>query len=823
VLVLTFAIFFFSGAFSLIYEVAWVRALTLEFGSTTLAVSTVVSVFMGGLALGSWLAGKRADALERPLRVYGILELLIGAYALLTPILFKTLLPAISALGVALSGSFLALSILRFLAAAVILLPPTVLMGATLPVLSRLFAARQRDGGLGAGLLYAVNTLGALAGTLLAGFALLPTLGLAWTLLSTAILNLAAAAVAVAAGRKEVVPASTAVTASPAPPADWPPFVAVALTGFAAMACQVTWTRILALLLGGSAYAFTTVLAVFLAGLGLGAALAALLVRAAPDRAKMAFYGLGLGSAVAVCLSAVAFPHLPGLFHRLYFKLKMAEAFEGVVVAQFAISAAVLLVPVLLMGGLFPMAARIVVQSAETTGRGVGLLYAWNTVGAIAGAALAAFLLIPEAGIRGTLLIALALQCAGAAAVVRRHARSRALVSGAGGLVLAAVLLMPGWDRQLMTCGMYEYAWSTTPEDTKADQKLLFYRDGLTATVTVTESQFSENKDLYIISNGKIDGSSHYDMGTQRLSAHLPLLFHPDPRQVCVIGFGTGCTAGSTSLHPVEKVTVVEIERAMVEGARHFARHNHDVHNNRSKVEIRETDGRLFLGLHPASFDAVISEPSNPWQAGQSDLFTVEYFRRAAASLREGGLFCQWVQIYQLSPENVRTLFRTFLEVFPHAYLASSILETDTLLLGSTRPFVPDLGRAEERLAKLRAVAADLADERVNIDGVYDVAARIRMGPDDLRAYAAEGPLHTDDLPIIAYRAPRDKYSNTRRENEMLLAESAHGLGPYLAAAPGTVEERRKRLESLAAACRKFLPSGREAATCERLARELKP
>ncbi|MBI2931679.1 MAG: fused MFS/spermidine synthase [Planctomycetes bacterium] len=809
---LAFVLFFLSGAFSLVYEITWVRAVTLEFGSTTLAVSTVVSTFMAGLALGAWLAGRRADRMTRPLRTYGLLELALGAYALATPILFRLILRPAGDLAAATSGNFLALSILRFLASALVLLPPTALMGATLPVLSRLYAALRNEGARGAGLLYGINTLGALAGTLAAGFALLPSIGMTWTLVATAALNVTVGAVALLAGRNlQTTPGAPCAPSDPRQPPTI--LIAVAFTGFAAMVCQVTWTRVLALLLGGSVYAFTAVLAVFLAGLGVGAAATAAFVRGAPARARRAFAVLAMLSALAVWLSSATFPYLPELFHRWFWSWGMDHRFDRVLLAQLAISAAVILLPVLCMGGLFPLAARALAPGTNDTGRGVGAIYAWNTAGCIAGAASAAFLLVPIVGIRGALLVALALQCAGGAVIA---VATRPLAASAAIVFTAAALLMPAWDQKLMTSGIYEYAADRPPDQADTVRrwrdtgfKLLFYRDGLTATVTVTEDLLSPDHDLYISTNGKIDGSSHLDMPTQRLCAHLPLLLHPNPRQVCVIGLGTGCTAGSATLHPVERVTVVEIERAIVDGARLFAPHNHDVHSN-GRADVRVTDGRLFLRLHPAAFDVVISEPSNPWLAGTSDLFTVDFFRRGAAALREDGLFCQWVQLYGMSPENVRTLVRTFLEVFPHAYLATTLAGTDVLLLGSTRPFVPDLRRAETRFSR---VASDLADNRVGIRDIYDFAARFRMGPDELRRYAGQGPLHTDDLPVIAYRAPQDKYRNTRDENERLVSRHARGIGPYLS-------EEAPFLKALAQAYRRFLPAGREAAECERPAGE---
>jgi spermidine synthase len=296
----------------------------------------------------------------------------------------------------------------------------------------------------------------------------------------------------------------------------------------------------------------------------------------------------------------------------------------------------------------------------------------------------------------------------------------------------------------------------------------------------------------------------------------MPLLFHPDPKEVCVIGMGTGITAGSASLHPVRRVTVVEIESAMVQGAKFFKNHNHAVHDS-PKVHVRISDGRLFLRLHARAFDVVSSEPSNPWLEGSSDLFTIEFFKLGARALRSGGLFAQWMQIYEMSPENFRTIIRTFSRVFPHVYLISTIPDTDILLLGSERPFTLPLGQAHQRM-KQPEIHNDLSDPRVGVHDLFDLAARIRMGPKEVRAIVGSGPVHTDDLPLILYNAPKDIYRNTRENNMVLLARYAKGIGPYLRGLANSPAERQRFFQYLADAYRSFLPGGSEAAECDRLA-----
>lgn len=832
---LVFTLFFFSGAFALIYEVSWVRAITLEFGSTTLAVSTVLVIFMGGLALGAKLVARWVDKFSNPLTRYGIIEIGIGFYALLTPLIFRWVLPLLAIIGASFADNIWFISSLRFLASSILLLFPTVLMGATLPVLSRFYANRKRDGARGGGLLYGVNTVGAFSGTLFAGFILLPGLGLFWTIIAVAGCNLLLGSIAFITGKKVETNQENISTTSIAKASKikiraiqiYPVLIAIALTGSAAMACEVIWTRVLILVIGGSVYAFSIVLSTFLAGLGLGAALVAAILRSDQSKAITVFHGLALSAAVLVLITSAIFHKLPSLFLNLFWSWKMLQHPDKVFYVQVLISAAIMFVPTLIMGGLFPVAARIVVQDPRRTGERIARLYVWNTVGSIIGSLTAGFVFIPLLEIRGALLVVIAVYCIGAVVIVyakkKTPRRPYAIASGIGVLIILFIF-MPHWQHQLMTSAMYNYAYHLSKMGAKQlastlqrRHELLYYRDGLSATVTVTRSL--RDRSLGITINGKYDGSSTRDMANQRLLAHAPLLFHPNPKNVCVIGMGTGCTAGSAALHPVEKVSLVEIESAMIEGAKFFKEDNHYIHEN-PKVDIRVTDGRLFLRLHPNVFDIIISEPSNPWLAGSSNLFTLDFFKLAAKALREEGMFCQWVQIYALSPENLRTIIRTFTQVFPYTYLISSRPHLDLLLLGSKTLFTLNLDQAWQRMQK-RAIRKDLADPRVDIRDIFDLAARVRMGPNEVRTLVGSGSINTDDFPIIAYQAPKDLYRRTEEKNIRLIASHAKGISPYIQLGSTTTEKKIRFFQNLAFAYRRFLQGGNEAKVCENFAREL--
>ncbi|MCH8874336.1 fused MFS/spermidine synthase [candidate division KSB1 bacterium] len=799
--VFVFALFFFSGAIVLIYEVAWTRILKLEFGATSLAISTVITVFMAGLALGAYLAGKRADRLHRPLFFYGIIEIFIALYALIGCFIFPWALTYFSKISVLFADSFWVLSLWRFVMTTLLLLPPTLLMGATLPILSRFLATRRSDAGRGVGLLYGVNTIGAFLGVVVAGFILLPHLGLNSTLILTAGCNLLLGLLACVVAKKTESKPGRATSLEVGPDAALPfdmIVVASALTGCAAMICEVAWSRVLTLVLGASVYSFTIVLSVFLAGLGLGACCVAYLLRVSALKARTVFFGFAICAAVSVAFSSATFSHLPSFFVKLFWDLNLKENSENIFWIQAVIAAIVMFGPALSMGALFSAAVQAIVRKKEQAGQSVGRLYAYNTLGAILGSFSAGFILIPCLGIRNTIILAATVQCFGAiASILSRNWRTTL----AGTLVAAAVipvlfLATPHWDKQLMTSGMFRNAKNfneTMPFDIRLqlakEFEVLFYRDGLTATVTVSGSRNPFSDNLSIATNGKVDGSTAHDMPTQRLLAHLPLLFHPKPDEVCIVGLGTGCTAGSAALHPNVKVKVVEIEEAMVEGARLFRDHNYAVHEN-PKVDIKITDARLFLKLRHGTFDVIISEPSNPWLAGTSDLFTREFYRIGAKALRRGGIFCQWVPVYGMSLENLKLTVRTFLSVFPHTYLANTIPNSDILLLGSLQPITLDPEKVKRRMA-FKAIQQDLADPRLNIRNIYDLLALVTMAAAAVKSFAGSGPIHTDDLPILAYRTPLELYLATNKSNMDQIYQYAQANSPFLEIAKRYPESER--------------------------------
>ena len=803
------AFFFFSGAFSLVYELSWVRMLTFVFGSTVLSASTVVSVYMGGLGLGAWLAGRKSTRISRPVRTYGLIEISLAIYVLTTPLLFSYVLPVFDKFR---PETVVELSLVRFAVSCALLLFPTLLMGATLPILAKNFAQHMQATSSTSDL-YAINTIGAVVGTLVTGFVLLPALGVSTSIYSAGVANvlLGGAAIFLSAGeqRVEVKSSTTRV------PIPYAMLLAVMMAGFAALVSEIVWARVVALVLGPSVFAFTIVLGVFLFGLGFGALLAGRWVRSLSQQTAFdLFFFLALLVGASIAVTSASFSYLPEFFRSNFWDQEFGEAFLTLRAFEVMIVATIMLLPTLLMGMLFPIALRAVSIDSTLIAPDVGRLYGANTIGTVVGAFLAGFFLIPMFGIRYTLGIAIVASTL--SAMLSCYAGKRHVNQIVALATLALVLtLLPDWDRQLISSAMYKYATTheqeVTADELKNDRSLLYYRDGRSATVTVTQDIKTANRERFLATNGKIDGSSHFDMPTQRLLAHVPLLIHEGTKTVCVLGLGTGVTAGSATLYEsVESVSVIEIEPAMVEGAAFFSEESHDVLTN-DKVELHVTDGRLYLRQNPDSCDVVISEPSNPWISGTTYLFTKDFYELAAKSMKEKGAFAQWVQLYGLAPRSVKTLVRTFVSVFPHTMIFSTLKDVDILLLGFEEPTGIDIAGVYEKMAQ-PAIAADLSDQRVGVDSIYEFLARMRLGPEATRVFMSEGSLNTDDKPEIVYMAAADFYQDTRPLNKKALAQYADGICPGLRSLRGG--EFNFLFGELEKAYREYLGYGAEAANC---------
>src|SRR6266446_784156 len=672
-------------------------------------------------------------------------------------------------------------------------------MGGTLPLLSQALAGPESRVGRLVGGLYAVNTGGAVLGAAMAGYVLLPWLGNRATIETAAALNLAVGAVALiysrgwSARRVEIDPATARGVAadvrdaSPAHPRQLGvPLTVVAhgVSGAVSMLYEVTWTRALALVLGSSTFAFTAILVTFLLGLAGGSALYAW--RWGTRRPSVAVFGaLQAGIAVLVVPILLAFERLPEL---LLAALRWSHATTFVTWIQLGLSAVALLPVTLLIGATFPCAVAVVARPLLRVGEAVGRIYAANTVGAVGGAVLTGFVVIPAIGVHAAIVAGIIMNLALAAILAATADLRPPWRWGSVGAALpAAAVVAAGvtpWDQRVMSSGPAIYvgpylrsaeASSASIGETLRSQHILFYRDGRVSTVAVGQS----GAHRYLRINGKTEGSTSLDMPTQQMVGHLPLLVHPDPRDVLVIGLGTGVTAGAVARHGIRRLDVVEIEPAVVEAAgRFFGEANgHVLLDPRTRTLV--ADGRNFLFTTPDRYDVIISEPSNPWISGLASLFSEEFFRLTRAHLSPGGVMVQWIQLYNLRPDDLRMILKTFQGVFPATTVWN--ISEDLLLVGRTEPGALDLGRVKARFAEGR-VGEDLGYPG---NGAWpSVLGFFALGETDTARFVEDAERNTDDRLTLEFSAPRALYLDTSRTNQEAIQKARTSLLPELA--PGS-------------------------------------
>ena len=746
------AVFFLSGACSLVYQVVWSRLLALRLGNTNEAQTVVIACFMGGLALGYAVLGGVGDRARGPLRTYGVLEVGITAWAAASPWL-------VNVLGAGVSSAWVL--------AALVLVPPTMLMGGTLPILAAAITRSTRsDPGAVVARLYAVNSFGAVAGVLGSGFFALEAVGLRATLWGACAAN-AGLAILVLSLASRPATAPTAAGKDPLPPAaPWSPWpaIAAAVFGYVSLALEGLWIRIFSVIMGSSTYSFSLVIGAFITGIGLGSALVRGPLRRVP--ALPALAGCAWLAALSLWATGALYERLPWWLAGLKVALSTHDSgFELWSLARFGTVFALVLVPAAAFGAALPLAARDAARVRP--GGGTGALFALNTVGAVLGVATCVPWLVPWLGLDGVftgatvVLGLLAAVLTGACAPPPRAAAMAVAALVAVGMGLAA----PQWDARVIGAGAFRARKAPAAEFDAWRARLtasdvVFAADGPNASVAVLERE----GDRVLVVNGKPDASTRGDMLTQVASAHIPLLLHPQPRRALVVGLGSGVTVGSAALHPDLQVDVVEISSSVVAASDAF-RSVHEGALERANVTLVVDDARTVLTEAAAGvesrWDVIISEPSNPWVAGNAGLFSVEFFELVSASLRDGGHLAQWIHLYETDDDMVRMVIRSLRSVFPHVELWL-LYPTDLLMVAGAAPMEVALGALTER-ATAPPIAADLA--RVGIEDVSGLLALQVSGPPGVaELLRLVGPLNTDDHPLLEFEAPRRLFTARRAQ-----------------------------------------------------------
>ena len=741
-----------SGCAALIYEIVWFQLLELVIGSSAVSLGVLLGTFMGGMCLGSILQPRLISARHHPLRVYACLEFGIGVIGLLA--LFG--MPLISGLYTAWAGSGIVGILFRGTVAGLCLLPPTMLMGATLPAISR-WIETTPAGVSWLGFFYGGNIAGAVAGSLLAGFYLLRVYDAAAATYVAVALNAAVGLLGLTIARSTEydapVPETTVV-----PPASGSGLVylVIAFSGMTALAAEVVWTRVLSLLFGATVYTFSLILAAFLVGLGIGSSLGSAAARnLARPRVALAACQLLLCAAIAWTAHVLTdslpyWPINPSISTDPWFtmQLDMARCLWAV------------LPPALLWGASFPLALASVVSAGQDPARLVGRMYAANTIGAIVGSLGASLVLIAWIGSQHAQQVLIVISMISGLLIlepvvgdVTGPARSQipamvlvAVAIGLGALLIRSVHDVPGL---LIAYGRY------TATRTNQASEVIYKGEGMMASVAVSRLS---NGVLNYHNAGKVQASSEpQDMRLQRMLGHLTTLIPAHPRSVMVIGFGAGATAGAASIDPaVEHERIVEIEPLVPKVvSTYFSEHNFDVAMN-PKVRISIDDARHYLQTTSEKFDGITSDPLDPWVKGAAMLYTREFFEVVKKHLNPGGVVTLFVQLYESNPDAVKSELATFFEAFPRGLVFGNTTNGegyDTVLVGQVEPPRIDLDAIQERLRRPEYAPVANSLREIGFNSVVDLFSTYAGSAADLKPWLKGAAINRDRNLRLQYLA----------------------------------------------------------------------
>lgn len=759
---LVLSLFLTSGACALIYEITWTRMLTLVFGSTSFAVSTILASFMAGFGLGSYFFGKYIDRRGNPLMVYGVLEAIIGLFALLFPFIVAGL----TQLNVYIhrdlwpDASYYQLSAVKFLIYFLTVLIPASMMGATFPIIVKFFVRHIQKLGEGVSVIYTINTLGAVIGCLATGFILIRTLGLTATTYWTAGLNLLIGVIAIALSRAARTESITEAPAPQAPQKGDSAFttpvplshgmatvvlVAFFLSGFCALAYEVLWTRMLVFAAGVTTYAFSAMLATFLCGLAIGSIVFAKII----DRQKNL---LLLFAILQFAIGLTAYASQFVLYRPAFFlaietgeSLEFAHTWAEFARRLFTTTAGLMLIPTVLMGATFPLVNKIYVGSLGSLGSGVGRAYLLNSIGSAMGAMVVGFLIIPAVGIgNGVAIIAVInillggflLFNAGSPPPSHTHARYPLTAICLSVLFVGAIIVHSFSEEMSVVEKGLRKALSK-------NYNVLHHREGMSGTITVREHKGNGARSLLI--EGFDAAGTGTDYNYMRMLGHLPMLLCDDPKDVLVIAFGTGTTSGTIGMYEHERFDIVELCQDVIDSDHHFVAHNRNIiDDERTSVVI--DDGRNHVLTTTRKYDVISMEPMPPYFPGAMNLYTRDFYKLCKARLTDKGVMCQWLPPHSQSGPDQRGLLRAFAEAFEHTSLW--YFEGTLAVVGAQQELSISLPQLAERM-KSPAV-----HESFKQTGLHDpllFVAHYLMGSETIKRYVADVEPATDDNPYVEF------------------------------------------------------------------------
>lgn len=824
-------LFFASGFSALIYQVLWTRLVSAMIGGSDYSIAIIVTIFMAGLGIGSKIAGVLSRRLNRTrdaLLAFAVIEALTAFYAMALPYIAPLARPWLAWFYNASLDQPHLYHLGALIVCVVVIIPPVLLMGATLPILCSAIANTLSSSRVGVPFLYGVNTLGAAAGALAAGFYLIYALGVRATNFLAAGIDLTVAlACFVLAYRIGKTPHESPRVRDAAPddtpPIEpyqrhygWAALIITFVSGFTALSAEVIWTKLFGLLAGPTTFSFSVVLFCYILCLGVGSLIAIFFTRNFRDVMPVLIV-----LQVIISLAIVAASHFIGNGSLFFAKITYQFQAQPGLLEVVKLLAILLLigVPVTLIGVSFPLAFRVYSIARRGIGESIGNLYAINTIGSVLGSGLTGFFLIPflgmESSLSGIALFQLVVIVLLAVILFQLRGLAKLLIIAGAAISILITLQYPTWNKTHLAEGKYHrfqeqglslddisygralWRGAEILNERVGDIELLYYGEGIGGFTTVMEeTDVLGNRRVYMANSGKVDASSHGDIYTQALLAHLPALVKPGATNALSIGFGCGMTSGEFLHYPGLQVDSVEISPQVIAAARYFDEWNNrvlDSSRNRTIVQ----DARAHLALGNIDYDIITAEPSNPWMAGLANLFTIEYLNLVKSRLSERGVFVQFLHSYQMDWETFSLMTRTINTVFPNAILfRPAFFGSDYALLCFKHP---DDGLKYETLASMisyarRSEVITIAEPEV----IYPLIVT-----EDVAGLVGPGPVHTDNDPLLELLAPRSMYRDGADVNALI--ESRRVLSPATRAVMDRFVESKYQL-----AFARYLASGNQ-------------
>lgn len=764
--------FLVSGMTGLIFQITWFKYLSLFLGNTTYAQTIVLATFLGGLALGNFIIGRLSDKIFSQLLFYGLIELVIGIYCIFFPTINsvseKFFFNVINE-SILLDNQFLYL-IIKFFVAVLVLILPTTLMGGTLPLLTKFFTERIGNIRKENANLYFLNSFGAVVGVFFAGFILIKTFGLDVTIKIGGVLNILIGSTSILLNSfiKESAVQNLSLEQKSSISENVKQFsiptikviIAIGgLSGFASLMYEILWTRILIAVFGSSTYSFSIMLMAFISGITLGSFIVSSDFVSKLNRINVLIVSQ-LMIALTILISLLLLPYLPYQFWQMSTLFsKTNQAFSIFLSFEFLICFFLMFIPTIFMGMSLPLIVEIVAYHKRLIGFSVGIVFSVNTLGNVLGAIFAGLIFIPLLGIKNSFLIGILINISSAIVlfvmvIKTTQAYFKRFAYPAFILSILLIFLVPDWNQQLMTSGIFRRL-SENPPPSFSDYKkifksreILFYKDGTSGNVSVIRTLDTLRQKILLI-NGKPDASSYGDLPTQLLVGHIPMFLHPNPQKIFVIGFGSGSTINAVLKHNPEQIICSEISREVIETADLFSDINENCLKDR-RVKLVIEDAQSYLKMTDKKFDVIVSEPSNPWIAGIGNLFSKEYFERCKDRLNAGGIMCQWFHIYEMDDDVLSMVISTFNSVFPYVQVYGGVFG-DLILIGTKEEFQPDFEQIYSNFNKPK-VKDNL--KKIGINNLFTFLTTQILSPEGAFTLTNDRLLNSETKPLLEFLAP---------------------------------------------------------------------